>query len=159
MPIGRLAGPGPTAGPREVSRADESLPLTTHATTHMASYSVTRVKLVGSSCTFMQVQDSAYTIGGHPTNVCNPLSRPYLLTARRGAPIHGNWQTPSGHLLRYGLRSEGGQRSSPKLEGRRSPLCALHAPASRAHLAAFRCAVCCRARHRIGCWGAPGLDS
>jgi hypothetical protein len=117
---GRVWAPGRTQdrsrGPTRASR------LTTHATAHMASYSVTRVKLVGSSCTFMQVQNSAYTIGGHP-NKCMQPSSPTLSTIRRGAMYTATGQTPSGQLLRYGLCSEGGQRSSPKLEGRRSPLC------------------------------------
>lgn len=112
---------------------------------------MTRVKLVGSSCKFMQVQDSAHTFGGHPNQCMQPSPRPYLQTS-----LHGNWKTRRASFSDTDSAAEGGQRSSPKLEGWCSPLCALHAPASRVHLAAFRCAVYCCARHLIGCCGGRG---
>lgn len=99
----------------------------------------------------MQVQDSAHTFGGHPNQCMQPSPRPYLQTS-----LHGNWKTHRASFSDTDSAGEGGQRSSPKLEGWCSPLCALHAPASRVHLAAFRCAVCCCARHLIGCCGGRG---
>ncbi|KAK1835276.1 hypothetical protein QBC39DRAFT_158925 [Podospora conica] len=90
-------------------------------------------------------------IAGTPlaaTQQCmQPSPQPYSISPARS--------TATGKRRRASFSdTDSAAQVSPELE--RSPLCA-SAPASRVHLAAFRCAVCCCARHLIGCWGAPGL--
>lgn len=111
------AGPRPMTGPkglRRVSMTGESLQLdnTCHDPCHPHGplfMTMTRVKLVGSSCKFMQVQDSAHTFGQR----MQPSPRPYLQTNTRQLANPVGPASP----IRTPQRRRAAQHWSPKVGG------------------------------------------